>query len=512
MKGLCLNLFLVTVFLPVLVMGEPVVLGVSGTAVNGSTLTISGIGFGSDVSVERISYVKPNLDVAGVEHHDEPAFVEPHTLAGWKNLTGASAALYDKSTKHSGSASYKYVWSEASSSSGFGYDSNTSIKSAFVTQWTKIDNRQSSGCFASQWKRLFIADKMYTGSDHCGYLGSTWYDKSTESYFNTSSAFLYTSSGSTNARDGVHNKLPQGQWFRMDDYAQKASAPMATDGFYSANFYDSASGYKLIYSSFGITHNALEESIYPWRYVNFGNYWGNNINLVNGYMSNLKGWTASSNAVLASVGGGVNDNCIQVTNNSDTYESVYQDMGVISGKANYWFSYKNSAGSVAGYRIYDLTHGADIIPWTDLPDSTVWDDISSSIQIPVGCSSVRFSLGAKNAGNVVWFDWANFSEVKNAELHIDDAYVSINNGNARVELVDTPVWADRKHAEIQYPEFWGDNQIKIKLNQGTLQSGTTVYLYVIDSAGIVSSSQSILLGGTSSGKFPPNPPNSLKVR
>ncbi len=79
------------------------------------------------------------------------------------------------------------------------------------------------------------------------------------------------------------------------------------------------------------------------------------------------------------------------------------------------------------------------------------------------------------------------------DMWIDDIY--IDNSRARVEMGDSPVFEDCLHREIQVPTVWTDSSIQIELNQGSFQTGDTVYLFVIDEAGNVSEGFEIVIGG-----------------
>jgi hypothetical protein len=68
-------------------------------------------------------------------------------------------------------------------------------------------------------------------------------------------------------------------------------------------------------------------------------------------------------------------------------------------------------------------------------------------------------------------------------VYVDSLY--IDNSFARVEMCDNATWANRAHCEIQPPTVWASGSITATFNQGSFISGSTAYLYVIDSAGNV---------------------------
>lgn len=93
-------------------------------------------------------------------------------------------------------------------------------------------------------------------------------------------------------------------------------------------------------------------------------------------------------------------------------EGIGQTISVAAGtKMHLSGIYKNAAGSIAQYAVYDLTHSLDIIAPTDLPPSEVYSTMNCVFTVPDGCTSVRVSLLAKNASNVVWFDKIVLSEI-----------------------------------------------------------------------------------------------------
>jgi len=93
-------------------------------------------------------------------------------------------------------------------------------------------------------------------------------------------------------------------------------------------------------------------------------------------------------------------------------EGISQTIAVTAGtEMQLLGKYKNTAGDVAQYAIYDVTHGADIVAAADLDSSTVDSVFSSVFTVPAGCTSVKISLLAKNSGDIVWFDSVSLLEV-----------------------------------------------------------------------------------------------------
>lgn len=73
--------------------------------------------------------------------------------------------------------------------------------------------------------------------------------------------------------------------------------------------------------------------------------------------------------------------------------------------------------------------------------------------------------------------------IPNRWVYYDDIYV--DDSWARVVVCDTPTWEACKRREIQIPESWTDTQIRLTINQGTFDSLSGKYLYVLNPAGKV---------------------------
>lgn len=66
----------------------------------------------------------------------------------------------------------------------------------------------------------------------------------------------------------------------------------------------------------------------------------------------------------------------------------------------------------------------------------------------------------------------------------DDVYLSIGpNAQARVEIADSPVYANAREIVIQPSTSWSDNQIKVIVQKGALSSLSNSYLFVTDKDG-----------------------------
>ena len=89
----------------------------------------------------------------------------------------------------------------------------------------------------------------------------------------------------------------------------------------------------------------------------------------------------------------------------------------------------------------------------------------------------------------------------------DDIYIDFT--QARVELADASTWAARTKSEIQIPTVWSATSISVNVNQASYANGSTAYLYVIDSAGLVNASGFLVTVG--SGVSVPAAPSNLRL-
>jgi hypothetical protein len=83
--------------------------------------------------------------------------------------------------------------------------------------------------------------------------------------------------------------------------------------------------------------------------------------------------------------------------------------------------------------------------------------------------------------------WGNISTGSGTKekVYIDDIFIQVGT-QARVEIGDSPTWANCKHREIQVPTAWASSRVAFTFNQGSFAAGGSVYLYVVDLDGNVS--------------------------
>jgi hypothetical protein len=82
---------------------------------------------------------------------------------------------------------------------------------------------------------------------------------------------------------------------------------------------------------------------------------------------------------------------------------------------------------------------------------------------------------------------------------VDFGEIYVDNTLSRVEICNANTKSVSDHCEIQLPETtWNNNQVQIKVNQGSFSNGQNAYLYVIDSSGIVNQNGFLVTIGSGS--------------
>lgn len=84
-------------------------------------------------------------------------------------------------------------------------------------------------------------------------------------------------------------------------------------------------------------------------------------------------------------------------------------------------------------------------------------------------------------GNYVWNGGDEVFYRYYGDIYIDGTF-------ARVALGDKPNYEACDHLELQVPNSWNETEIEIFLNVGSISSGDTAYLFVLDEEGVANSS------------------------
>jgi len=82
--------------------------------------------------------------------------------------------------------------------------------------------------------------------------------------------------------------------------------------------------------------------------------------------------------------------------------------------------------------------------------------------------------------------------VVNHVYYLDDIFISVNNGQARVMLSNGPTYYTSSIFEVQAPTQWDDDEIRFPLRWGKLSRHNPVYVYVMHQDGTVNSEGALL--------------------
>ena len=143
------------------------------------------------------------------------------------------------------------------------------------------------------------------------------------------------------------------------------------------------------------------------------------------FTTNTTSWTAENAATLASVAGGKDGNCLQVT--CDGTNNPYAEQTITVEEYNFYdLSVFIKAGTAGTYNVnvYDESNSADIYLSGDLTESTGdWSvEVSEQIEIPEDCTSISIRLihrATAGDGTTMLFDTCKFTHVSSAITAVD---------------------------------------------------------------------------------------------
>jgi len=115
---------------------------------------------------------------------------------------------------------------------------------------------------------------------------------------------------------------------------------------------------------------------------------------------------------------------------------MYQQASVTPGnKMQLLGAYKNTAGDIAQFGVYDVTHSAWITALTDLASSITESTFSNIFTVPAGCVVIRVYLVGRTSGDIVWFDTVQLSD------GVYDETVTTGASKTDVTKLDLPQFA-----------------------------------------------------------------------
>ena len=223
-------------------------------------------------------------------------------------------------------------------------------------------------------------------------------------------------------------------------------------------------------------------------------------------ISNVNWWNSNGSKSVAYTLLSPDDNAHTYIN-SKLSSSFQGATSVPSYDSGVWVNVKiqYSASSAAG--VADATYKV----WTQKSDGTgyTFKDVNAC---PGGtCSFIHPgpAFFERDLIDSIKFEY-NFDNVEHtagAQItpQTDDIYM--DNSWARVEICDANTYEGARHCEMQIPTAWTDKQVKVNFNSGSFKAGQKVYVYVIDSDGVVSSDViEYTIGAASGAATPPAQP------
>jgi hypothetical protein len=123
--------------------------------------------------------------------------------------------------------------------------------------------------------------------------------------------------------------------------------------------------------------------------------------------SDITGWNDWGAGTGSWDASGYSGGCLQIAAGSGPHNSGSTQVITVSpGKLHTLrFRYKNTAGDVAGYFVYAVTHSFLIQTYTQLASSTSWGDYYIlNFGVPLGCTSIEVGFISWNNTDIVWID------------------------------------------------------------------------------------------------------------
>lgn len=136
---------------------------------------------------------------------------------------------------------------------------------------------------------------------------------------------------------------------------------------------------------------------------------------------------------------------------------------------------------------------------------------SGVIEIWTSPQSITHVSSSDNWSYAIWQNYVGNNSPVKADIWFDDPYVQYNTP-ARIELCSGSTWTNRGKCEIQVPTVWSASSISATVNAGNFSSGSTAYLYIVDSTGAANGAgNQVKIGGSSA--TPPAPVlNTIKIQ
>jgi len=254
---------------------SPSITGLSGSIVDGSSVSIGGTSFGSHtLNIEWLGGASGHIE-SGTEGSD-------FSRANWTASSTSSseqAPQYSTARAHSYSKSVMSSWPlESQYDSTWIYDTGIDgVEKIYATWWVYFDHVNSGG----QWKMWYVKETADFNNNGTGIRSNIWYNAdgshSMRFFINhCQSDGGYDECGPDHTSGGAENidAPPADTWVRVEVYGEESSAIGNWDGaaFYSVHNQTDAISDTVSWSG-SCTRNTGVTS--RWRRFIFANYWGN---------------------------------------------------------------------------------------------------------------------------------------------------------------------------------------------------------------------------------------------
>lgn len=257
LRALVRSLLLLPGLMPALALGAPAVTGITGAISDGTSITISGSGFGTNSSSPE--WLAPNIEAGTVGSN--------FAKTNWDMASyGWSPVLYGSSSPHSGAKDLQVAVTPSSNWNGeFAYHLPTPVGPGgrlYVSWWVRY-----SGGTNGQWKMLRLSgnDTIVDGSQEMVFFN--WLTNGPQLVLDPG-----TGNDQTFWPSSIYYPKADNNWYRMEVYVEASSAG-SSNGTARVTRYDGSSANTYSVGSLK-THTSSSNT---YSNVIFQNYIGNGI-------------------------------------------------------------------------------------------------------------------------------------------------------------------------------------------------------------------------------------------
>ncbi len=437
---------------------SPSVTGVSGTLSHGSSVTISGSGFGTKATAApwRWDPIEGVSEYNGLNNGDPIPSSDPD---GYWTINNNDYLLYGTSPSIQRGVSTRNMYTNTGVLGGEEYKvlrktlPSSTRDERYVSYWIWFSrNMRSDNSKTIRWRGEDRSPTSTLTIQECWPGGGPWYIKREDNTSTECGSIPYPSLWFTSPVGG--------KWERYEAYILDESTPLTSDdgalwvAQYTESKIPSISGSRWPTSDSGTTGYTLVDNAYDFT-------------------------------TTVCIGDAVTNMTTYNTTKIDTIVNSHtltlHDSGYFTNGSDYQIYQSATTDGACAYigRLNSYSNEP-----MDFRCDTPWDHLN---YLAIGMDK-------------------NTSNPEALEIRMDDIY--IDNTRARVEVCNSSTWAARTHCEIQIPSAWSGTSITTTLNQGSFSGLSGAYLYVVDSSGAVNANGYLLSSGDTT---PPAAPQGLTV-